>query len=637
MDGTFTLPWSRDHVTAIGKYEDAVLRGGLFALAMPRGSGKTSLAEAAALWAILIGARRYVMLVSADASSASSMLASISTELETNDLLCEDFPEVCFPIAALERINHRCRGQTCEGEPTRMSWTKDRIVLPTIRGSQSSGALIEVAGITGGIRGRKFKTPDGVTVRPDLVLLDDPQTDESARSPSQVATRKKTLMGTILGLAGPNKKIAGIATVTVVAPGDLAEWLLDNETNPQWQGQKTRLLVSFPKSIRLWEEYAKRREESLRAGDRGKSATEFYRENRAAMDEGAEVSWPERFEPGQLSAIQYAMDLKYQDEGAFWAEYQNEPLPLVAESSDSLVATDVMQRTNGIPRRAVPDATTRVTAFVDIQGNSLWYTVCAWSDDMTGSLVDCGTFPDQRRLYFTVSDIRETLARKYPGSDQASQIQQGLSELVAFLASMRLGNSVGDSLSIGRILIDANWGLHNDTVLNFCQTCEQKSIVTPCRGRYIGPAAKPMSELPRKPGDRVGLNWRVPLPKPRQPRWVNFDANFWKSFVGDRMLSAKTDLGAFTLWGDRPDVHRMFADHCVSEFRTRLEGPDRVIDAWKLKPGMSENHWWDGVTGCAVAASMEGAGPKPATRVRVKKTTKGSFADRQRQRRGGAS
>ena len=37
---TFYLAWSPDHLKVIGKIEQAVLHGGLFALAMPRGAGK---------------------------------------------------------------------------------------------------------------------------------------------------------------------------------------------------------------------------------------------------------------------------------------------------------------------------------------------------------------------------------------------------------------------------------------------------------------------------------------------------------------------------------------------------------------------------------------------------------------------
>ena len=49
----FTLPWSPDHLKVIAKIERAVLTGGLFAHAMPRGSGKTTLTTVACVWAIL--------------------------------------------------------------------------------------------------------------------------------------------------------------------------------------------------------------------------------------------------------------------------------------------------------------------------------------------------------------------------------------------------------------------------------------------------------------------------------------------------------------------------------------------------------------------------------------------------------
>jgi hypothetical protein len=39
------------------------------------------------------------------------------------------------------------------------------------------------------------------------------------------------------------------------------------------------------------------------------------------MDAGAEVAWPERFKHDEVSAIQHAMNLKLQDEAAFFAEH----------------------------------------------------------------------------------------------------------------------------------------------------------------------------------------------------------------------------------------------------------------------------------------------------------------------------
>jgi len=176
---TFHLAWSPHHLKVIAKIEQAVLRGGLFAMAMPRGSGKTTICECACIWAVLYGHREFVCLIGSDEGHAASMLDSIKTELETNELLMADFPEVVFPIRALDGIANRCSGQLYQGKRTYVSWTAKEIVLPTIPGSKASGAIIKVAGLTGRIRGMKYKRPDGRTVRPSLVVLDDPQTDES--------------------------------------------------------------------------------------------------------------------------------------------------------------------------------------------------------------------------------------------------------------------------------------------------------------------------------------------------------------------------------------------------------------------------------------------------------------------------
>ena len=52
---TFALGWSEDHLKVIDRIEISVLYGGLYAIAMPRGSGKTSLCECACMWATLYG------------------------------------------------------------------------------------------------------------------------------------------------------------------------------------------------------------------------------------------------------------------------------------------------------------------------------------------------------------------------------------------------------------------------------------------------------------------------------------------------------------------------------------------------------------------------------------------------------
>jgi hypothetical protein len=146
-------------------------------------------------------------------------------------------------------------------------------VLPTVKGSPASAAVIAVTGITGRIRGMKFKRPDGKSVRPDLIIPDDPQTRESAKSPSQCDEREKILCGDVLGLAGPTTKISVLMPMTVIQPGDLADRMLDREKHPEWQGERTKLIYEWPEAWEtLWQQYRKVRADGMRAGDRGAAA-----------------------------------------------------------------------------------------------------------------------------------------------------------------------------------------------------------------------------------------------------------------------------------------------------------------------------------------------------------------------------
>ncbi|GIX04615.1 MAG: hypothetical protein KatS3mg114_0484 [Planctomycetaceae bacterium] len=87
------------------------------------------------------------------------------------------------------------------------------------------------------------------------------------------------------------------------------------------------MVYSFPTDEKLWQRYAELSAESLRLYGDLRLATEFYAQHREVMDEGAVVAWSERFNHDELSAVQHAMNLRLQDEAAFFAEYQNEPLP----------------------------------------------------------------------------------------------------------------------------------------------------------------------------------------------------------------------------------------------------------------------------------------------------------------------
>ncbi|MFN3151791.1 terminase gpA endonuclease subunit [Bremerella sp.] len=605
---TFHLDWSDDHLKVIDKIERAVVEGGLFALAMARGSGKSSIAEVACIWAVLYGHREFVCLIGSDEGHACDMLDSIKSELDSNDQLLADFPEVCFPIQALDGIANRANGQLYQGKRTQIGWTAKEIVLPTIEGSRASGAIIKVAGLTGRIRGMKFKRPDGRTVRPSLVVLDDPQTDESARSLSQCANRESILAGAVLGLSGPGKKISGIMPCTVIRPGDMADNILDRDKHPEWNGERTRMVYSFPKNESLWQRYAEIRSEGLRNGDGGAAATEFYREHREEMDEGAEVAWPQRYNHDELSAIQHAMNLKLQDEAAFFAEYQNKPLIEESVGEGMLTADEIAGKFNRMERGSVPIGCNHLTAFIDVQQKMLFYLVAAWEDDFTGYIVDYGSYPDQRRPYFTLRDARQTLVAAAQGTGLEGSIYAGLESLTEILLGREWQRDDGAAIKIGQCLIDANWGHSTDVVYQFCRQSSHAALLMPSHGRFVGASTMPFSEYKRRPGDRVGLNWRIPNTHGKRAiRHVLYDTNWWKSFVHARLSVAMGDRGCLSLFGTAAETHRLLAEHLTAEYFVKTEGRGRTVDEWKIRPEQPDNHWLDCLVGAAVAASMQGA------------------------------
>ena len=454
----------------------------------------------------------------------------------------------------------------------------------------------------------KYKKPgDGRTIRPEFVVIDDPQTSESAGSLEQTRKRVRVLAGDILGLAGPGRKISGIMPCTVIRPGDMAEQILDKSKHPEWNGERCKMLYQMPSNEELWAKYADLRADELRERGTFTKATEFYRRHREEMDAGAVVSWPARFNYDELSAVQHAMDLKLTDEAAFWAEYQNDPLPEDLGTEEQLTVDGIVGRLNGFSQREIPVWATHVTMFIDVQKTLLFYTVCAWSDEFTGVVVDYGAWPDQRRRYFSLSDANPTLQSKHPRTGLEGCLYAGLKELTEKYLGMEFTRDDGAAMRIERCLVDANWGQSTEVVYQFCRESSYANVILPSHGKYIGASSKPMSEYKRTAGDRVGHNWRIPnIRGKRAVRHVVFDTNYWKSFVASRLLTSPGDRGAVTLWGRSQEAHVLFAEHLTAEYRVKTEGRGRKVEEWKMRPEAHDNHWFDCVVGNAVAASMCG-------------------------------
>lgn len=627
----FFLRWSAAQLRTLEIMSEAVLKGGgKFALAEPRGGGKTTRAECLALWALLYAHRRFVVCVGATASASVELFKSILSELETNDILGNDFPEVCLPLRALDGQSIRAKGQHINGHMTRIELKADGLTFPSVihapteQPYPTSGSVVRCVSITGRIRGMKSTVAySGHVLRPDFVIIDDPQTDRSANSPRQVEARERAIQGGVLGLAGPQTDITAVMPCTVIKSDDLADRFLNRETRPEWQGVRTPMLESFPERMDMWEEYAEIQARSFREGRNGVDATEFYAANRTEMDRGALPTWNERYNPAkELSAIQHAMNLYIRNPRAFAAEYQNAPL---IESNDSgrmqVEAKELLTRLDKLEPRTVPQHTEFLTCGVDIQGHLLYYVITAWCADFGGSIVEYGTMAKQPAAYFTRSDPPITLAKAYPGLTFGPQVFRALEDLRDHVLSVpfkRDGSGIEgkgfDLIKPEYTLIDSNWNLSADAVHEFCKLNEASFLAS--MGKGIDETMLPMDSWSRKKGERVGCNWRVRQSSfgTGRGRHVLFDTNYWKSRIAERLIAPMGSGNCLMLSGTRSHTHQLFADHLSAEFSDPSTGRGRTVNKWRLHAKGQDNDYFDALVLSAVAASIRGLQVHDATK-----------------------
>jgi hypothetical protein len=599
----FPLDWATYHIKIINRLQKIVTQGGLAAIAAPRGSGKSTLTLVAAVWALLYGYRRYVVLVGANKAEAQKLIDSIKSALQNNKLLYEDFPEITYPIIRLNGSALLARGQLYIGNLTNMSWGSMELKLPTITGSKASGSRVMTSGIFGAIRGKNSETTEGETIRPDLVLIDDPQTDQSAKSPTQIAKAEDVINRTIMGLAGPGVAIAVEMAVTVIYQNDLADRYLNTKIYPQWNGLRYKMLEKFPDNMKLWEAYGE-----LRREGKNEAATEFYRNNREEMRKGAVVSWEANYTENELDALQYAMNLYIDDPVSFASERQNEPIELQAQNA-SVPAKTVRSRLNGYNRREVPLDTYKVTAFIDVHDDILYYCVTAWTDEFTGRIIDYGTFPEQTRKTFSKHDSGLNTMKLEFGGKKERYIAMGIEALVTDLLSQNYemeGDADGvEPVKIDLLLIDS--GYMPDVIQMTLQKIGQSNIVRPSYGIGIGAKKTPMNEWKSKPKEQLhlGHHWIENRSENWKFRRVKIDTNYWKTQVHNAFDLAITEEGSLSLWGRNTEQHRMFSEHVTAEKVQLVEVGSRKVHEWEPKPNL-DNHWFDTIIGCAVGASVCG-------------------------------
>jgi hypothetical protein len=640
-------PFSLHHKRIIDRTQQVILDGGLELNIVFRGFAKSTITENAACWATGYGHRHFFLPISANADMARASLDSIQSEFESNDFLMQIFPAACHAARALEGVPQRASKQTMGGRFTEIEWTGERCVLATWRPEnedewfEGSGAVIWPKGITAHVRGMRFKRSDGKQARPDFVMCDDIQTEESANSPFQNARRLKTLNHTILRLGGHDKEMACVVNATILEADDAIDRLSDAKNYPAWRTTKVPMMISLADAHdSFWlGKYAETRtaHDQENDADRARAhraATELYRENRVLADKGAVPAWEHCFIDGlELSAVQHAYNILIDTtEDAFMAECQNAPM----RDTGGLVILTPEEMTNkqsGFGRDVVPPDCTTLTAFVDVHPEILYWHVWAWEPRFTGYLVNYGTFPDQRRKYFAHSNLAVKLSSIFRGMDMEATVTAALKFLLHgydetmpnALANLGMVGLLrrewlrtdGVPLRISRCGIDAN-GEPADAVKRFIRASEFSAIMHPSYGRGITARHVPISQWSGQKAKGEGPEWTSTKGKPGDPPGVLADVNYWKTRFHRALVLPLGSQGCLSIFKAKPHEHRRLADHWYSEKPKEGTSGTRTIYEWNQRP-QTDNHDLDCAVGAMVAASR--AGIASIERI-VKKSTK---------------
>ncbi len=229
--------------------------------------------------------KHLIVIVMNTEEQAAEMLESIKAELDTNPRLAQDFPEA----VGVGRV-----------------WQATTAIT-------KGGIKLRIGGTGKKLRGMKHGP-----YRPDLVFLDDLENDEHVRTKAGRDKTQKFVTASVLGLAPP---VGGMDVFWVGTSLHYDAAINRVGRSPGWRQRVFKAIMRMPDNMDLWDKwealYTRTGTDDEKAQFEA-DAKAFYTANKAAMDAGATVSWPE------VRGLYRLMCIRATDHKAFSQEYQND-------------------------------------------------------------------------------------------------------------------------------------------------------------------------------------------------------------------------------------------------------------------------------------------------------------------------
>jgi predicted phage terminase large subunit-like protein len=222
----------------------------------PRGGAKSTVGTLAyVLRSGVEGIEPYIWLISETADQAAEFLTALKGELEENAAIARDYPEACG------------KGRV---------WRSNSIRL-------RNNVVIQSYGTGQKIRGRRNRQD-----RPTLIVCDDMQSESVMVSGDHRTNDWNWLNGTVLKAGDKRTNVVNLATAY---HRDAIGLRLVR--TPGWKSRVFSSIVKWPDNMGLWELWSEIYHDLDRADPSG-DARAYYDANRAEMDRGAVLLWPER-------------------------------------------------------------------------------------------------------------------------------------------------------------------------------------------------------------------------------------------------------------------------------------------------------------------------------------------------------
>lgn len=310
------------HAYICAKYPEMILRsqeegiGDKSADAAPRGNAKSTWTTLILiLWCAAYRYRAFPLIVSETAGQSEDFMQFIKAELENNERLKQDFPDMC-------------------GEGP--LWRASMIIT-------NNGIKIRGVGAGQKLRGMRHGSK-----RPDLVICDDLENDEAVESPTQRKKLEQWFFKALMKIG--QKSTVYIVIGTILHYDSLLSGLLKK---PGWKGRKFKAVLKFAKS-KLWETWESLYIDISGGKENAEAAADaFFVSNNAEMLAGSEVLWPE------VEDYYYLMKMRLSEGPAYFdSEKQNEPInpeDCLFQEEDFVFWDDEEVDLKGLPHYGVVD------------------------------------------------------------------------------------------------------------------------------------------------------------------------------------------------------------------------------------------------------------------------------------------